>query len=388
MNNMVKTLYVIFIIGLITILSCITVYASQSDFTYETQEDGTIKIKKYIGEEKDVIVPMMIDGKKVTTMGYGVFAYNNKIKSVILPETIDTIQQGTFQSCLNLERVDIYGDVKEMGIKVFYGCRELEIVNFYGGLCYLSSYSFYDCANLQYVSLPNDIEYIGEGCFEYCTKLELFDMPDKIIKIDDFAFSYCRNLVLIDVPVGVLTLGHRPFGGCSGMISLSVPDTITEAELSSYYTDGNLKYSNLNVDVSPINSSDLYLAVIDYVVSLGYQPEDIEMRDYTETPLGIRVYCKTGPEEMYYVCVNQDAEGNPDIIYTRKIDIFEYEKGDVNRDNKIDTSDALEILRYSAEMVELSYANMRLGDFDNNGTASARDALTLLKYVAKITDTL
>lgn len=127
---------------------------------------------------------------------------------------------------------------------------------------------------------------------------------------------------------------------------------------------------------------------MDYICSLGYDPNKIETRDTVENSLGIRAFFKTGPEEMYYICVNQDTEGNPDIIYTRQIDIFEYERGDVNRDLTIDVNDALEILKYSADIIDLSYANIRIGDFDSNGESTTRDALTLLKYLAGLTDEL
>ena len=79
------------------------------NFVYENNEDGTVAVIKYKGQEKDVAIPETFDGKKVTQIRcgkdgiYGVFA-GKDITSVTMP-SIELIGMTTFDKCTNLKTV-------------------------------------------------------------------------------------------------------------------------------------------------------------------------------------------------------------------------------------------------------------------------------------------
>ena len=58
-------------------------------------EDGTRNIVEYYGEDKDVIIPFEIEGKKVTSIGERAFS-ENKLTSVVLPDSITSVDEGAF----------------------------------------------------------------------------------------------------------------------------------------------------------------------------------------------------------------------------------------------------------------------------------------------------
>lgn len=60
--------------------------------------------------------------------------------------------------------------------------------------------------------------------------------------------------------------------------------------------------------------------------------------------------------------------------------------GDVNNDNIVNASDALEILKYAARIIELSDEDIVISDVNFDSTVDASDALMVLKYAAKIID--
>lgn len=379
------------LISIIVIITLsITVLADEKDFEYIETTDGTVTLTQYNGDEKEVIIPMYIDGKKVVRISKSTFGGNTKIKSVDIPESVSIIDTSAFNSCINLEKVNVYGDINSFGNYVFKDCRDLVNVNFYGSLCSFGKETFYNCENLEFLICPKDLKYIGEGCFYLCSKLETVVLNSELEIIDIFAFRG-TNILLLDLPDSVKDVNpsftSKYITASSYVISLYWPPMLME-KWDRNPTESDLIYTNIGKEEQQIDFDKLYMAAFNYICELGYYSDDIEMRKVTENSLGIRVYCKTSPEEMYYVCVNQDDEGNPDIIYTRKIDIFEYKKGDVNRDQLIDAKDALEILKYSADLIELTYENIRIGDFDSNGKATTRDALTLLKYVAGLSESL
>lgn len=94
------------------------------NFVYENNEDGTVAVIKYKGQEKDVAIPETFDGKKVTQIRcgkdgiYGVFA-GKDITSVTMP-SIELIGMTTFDKCTNLKTVYM-PNVKNIGLSAFAG---------------------------------------------------------------------------------------------------------------------------------------------------------------------------------------------------------------------------------------------------------------------------
>jgi len=55
-----------------------------------------------------------------------------------------------------------------------------------------------------------------------------------------------------------------------------------------------------------------------------------------------------------------------------------YKLGDVNSDGKVNSSDALEILRYSVGIVNFNANQLKAGDLDRSGIVNANDARIVL----------
>lgn len=67
-------------------------------------------------------------------------------------------------------------------------------------------------------------------------------------------------------------------------------------------------------------------------------------------------------------------------------DVFVYELGNVNSDTKIDAKDALMVLKYAVQKMELTQAQQKAAEVDGKDGINAKDALEILKYsVRKIT---
>ena len=60
--------------------------------------------------------------------------------------------------------------------------------------------------------------------------------------------------------------------------------------------------------------------------------------------------------------------------------------GDVNLDGKLNTADAVEVLRYAAGMTTLSDAQMAVADVNADSKVNTADAVRLLQYSAGMCD--
>lgn len=90
------------------------------EYTYRI-ENGSAVITAYMGEEQEVVVPAAVDGYRVVGLGDSVFAQSD-VRSVILPETVESIGWFTFYGCRQLSSVVLPSSLSSIGYASFDGC--------------------------------------------------------------------------------------------------------------------------------------------------------------------------------------------------------------------------------------------------------------------------
>ena len=91
-------------------------HAAARDFSYYTNDDGTLTIDGYgaSGFSRKVKIPKKIKGKKVTRIAERTFYLNTRIKSLIIPEGILEIEDWSFASMPNLRKISFPQSVRSM----------------------------------------------------------------------------------------------------------------------------------------------------------------------------------------------------------------------------------------------------------------------------------
>lgn len=93
-------------------------------------------IKKYLGNDAIVVIPPEIDGHKVVQIEEYAFAKSRKWEDIIrcqtlicvvIPETVQNIEEGAFFYCNNLYRVMAHEKIKKIDRYAFSGCREVSV---------------------------------------------------------------------------------------------------------------------------------------------------------------------------------------------------------------------------------------------------------------------
>ncbi len=129
------------------------------DFIYGYTKSGEIVIRKYMGNEKEVTVPGMIDGKPVVTLDdfsfcpttsyknyYTDTEYSNpdsvNIESVNLPDSITIIRGAAFMYCKNLKNIKMPKNLKKINHSAFGGCSSLESIDLSRGVEEIEPYAF------------------------------------------------------------------------------------------------------------------------------------------------------------------------------------------------------------------------------------------------------
>ena len=291
----------------------LTAAEAKKSWRYEKDEKGNLTILGYKGQETEVEVPTAIGKDPVAAIGDYAFSPNGKplseaqrearrnIRSICVPEGVETIGESAFEDCAGLEQVELPASVRKIGGSSylpdgykpkpektddpFRGCPALTTVlvaednRWYcveGGLLFRKSetgqkmlgyvggsegictvpegtktipdYFFQKRASLTAVSLPEGVDKIGNDVFRDCTGLTSVTIPKGVTEIGIRAFSGCTSLTNVILPEGVKKIGDSAFEGCTGLASVTIPKGVKE--IGSFAFSGCTSLTSVTIPAS------------------------------------------------------------------------------------------------------------------------------------------
>jgi len=191
----------------------ISAYSEGLELERNKRDDGYKVVG--IGTCKDTVIniPPTYNGWPVTEIGVYAFKEQSNIVEVIIPNTVESIENEAFRNCSSLEKVTIADSVCKIGSYVFADCDSLTEIRIPEGLTYIEC-MFSGCDALKTVELPSSLEAISWKMFEDCISLETIIIPNGVKRIETAAFEGCSLLKEITIPSSVLSIGPRAFENC------------------------------------------------------------------------------------------------------------------------------------------------------------------------------
>lgn len=211
---------------------------------YETVEGakiGTAIITRYIGEEKDVVIPKSLRGKKVVAIDDNAFK-GTAVTSVTIGNNITSIGINAFQNCKELTSVDMGESVENIGDGAFSNCSELINVKCSPALRELGTSVFGNDKKLTTIDLEgNEYLVFSDGIIYTADMTKLVEsldsadftnyvLPSTIVEINDFAFYGQRELKSIKLNDGITVIPQGAFIDCKGLRELVIPDSVVTIE--------------------------------------------------------------------------------------------------------------------------------------------------------------
>lgn len=170
------------------------------DYLYALLEDNTIAINGYSGTGKtDIIIPEIIDGLPVTSIGDYCFENNTEIEKVTFADTVDYVGQNAFSGCSNLREIVFSDNMSEIRAAAFFESG-LEQVILPPSIEVIDEDLFYGCPQLTSVFLPEKVTLIPFGAFQNTPKLESVTITAKKSFIDIDAFDSESGVTIIGIP--------------------------------------------------------------------------------------------------------------------------------------------------------------------------------------------
>ena len=196
------------------------------DFKYKIDNDE-VTITRYIGSDLAVVIPSVIEGCSVTSIGDYAFNGFPGLTSITIPDSVTSIGEYAFSNCSGLTSITIPDGVTGIGYNTFNGCTSLTNITIPDSVKGIGDCAFYGCSGLTSIKIPDNVTSIGKYAFSNCSGLTSVTIPDSVTSIKEYVFASCSGLTSITIPDGVTSIGKYAFSNCSGLTSITIPDSVT-----------------------------------------------------------------------------------------------------------------------------------------------------------------
>ena len=317
--------------------------------------------------------------EKLTFTGEGTIIPNascykyTKLKSVTLPETVETIGNQVFAYCESLEEINMPSKLVSIGDEAFRNSKITSVV------------------------LPDGLKTIGAGAFAYCAGITEINIPDSVTKIGNEVFYYCSGLEKAVVGSGIKAslsskeesftktdnvIGHRVFGYCSKLKDLTIP-----------CTNGTL------VDICFSNTISSPLEKLTFTGEGTFIPEN-SCYNYAKLntvtiPTSVNTVEKgafnacNALETVYYDGTDDDwaaidiKEKNDPLINAARMHSpkQEFMYGDIDKNGVVELTDLTYLSLYLMQSAEFDEVQVLAADVDGNGIVDIADLARLKQYI-------
>ncbi len=258
------------------------VYHSNNNCLIETAT------KKLVLGCKNSIIPS--DGS-VTAIGDSAFNYCKELKTIEIPECIESIGYNSFGNCIGLESIDIPEAVTEITRYAFDGCSSLKNVAIHDYVTSIGDLAFNRCISLKSIYIGSSVSSISNDSFSTAESLEeivvspnnkvyhsggncLIETESKtllkgcngsiipsdgsVVAIGYSAFYGSKNLLSIIIPSMVLTIGDFAFADCSSLEKVIISDSVERIGKSAFIRCEALNTVVLSDSLTSVGSNAFY----------------------------------------------------------------------------------------------------------------------------------
>ena len=165
----------VLVVGLILMGVLAPLSASTDGFSVRLNDDGTVSIDGYHGNNSVVEIPSEIwylgKNRAVTSIGDWAFSSCTSLTSIVIPDSVTTIGHGAFYNCNSLTSVVIPDSVTRIGDWAFDYCSSVTSVTIGDSVTYIGDWAFDNCSSLTSVTIGDSVTTIGDWVFDSCDSL-------------------------------------------------------------------------------------------------------------------------------------------------------------------------------------------------------------------------
>lgn len=213
--------------------------AAETDFITETN-NGIITITGYTGVGGNVVIPHTINGLPLGVIGAKSFMSKKNLTSIVIPDSVTTIEGHSFSECFNLTKVALPKNLENL--RTFRDTPKLSLITLDSGNSNFSVDTegvLFDAKRSQLIlyppgkkdktyTIPNSVTSIGPSAFQRSLNLLNVTLPESLIDIRDEGFEWCSGLKEIVIPNSVTTIKRAAFRGCDNLTTVTIGKGVTD----------------------------------------------------------------------------------------------------------------------------------------------------------------
>ena len=211
--------------------------------TYTLNADHTATVANYDNHTPDGVIDIPDTVKKdnidytVTAIGYSAFGSLStpiNVSSVFIPATVLSIGDSAFIYCDALTTVTFAenSQLKSIERAAFWGSehvhprfKEIKIPD---SVETIGNGAFYECRDLERIALPSALQTLSSVTFYNCTALSEVTFPASLKTIESSAFSGCRNLSEVELPASLTAIQSSVFHLCINLKTVSYDGSLEQ----------------------------------------------------------------------------------------------------------------------------------------------------------------
>ena len=154
------------------------------------------KIYKYIGSDKDVVIPKEINGYTITKIDERAFYHNDIVNSIVMPDTIEVIGENAFSNMPFLNSITISNNLRVIPKGFLSNNGNLKEIVIPDSVTFIDSLAFYNCSDLDKITLNSTITFLGSNIISKNAKAVI--CTQKGSAADEHAKKYDLKVEYID----------------------------------------------------------------------------------------------------------------------------------------------------------------------------------------------
>ena len=193
----------------------------------EVVANGYVQLREVDGGYRldgceDISGELVID-ESVVAMYHNALS-NTTLTCVWVPATCTDFEPNMFRGSESLQECVFFCDLETLPQGTFYMCPNLQKVELPDTITKIEDWAFLGCEKLPEITIPENVTYIGSEAFKYCYALESIVIPDAVTVIAGSAFKNCTSLSSIKLPASLETIGNNCFEGCAKLVNIELPE--------------------------------------------------------------------------------------------------------------------------------------------------------------------